>query len=61
MLEQKIKVIPSDPKNKTDFLEQIIVSTTTKSGSTDKEIYFNTTKRITVKKTKKQLIQSSKR
>ena len=54
VLEQKIqdsKLIASD---KSNLLEETIVSTTTRSDiGDDKEVYFNDTKRVTIKKKKK--------
>ncbi len=53
VLEQKIQDSDLISEDKTNLLEETIVSTTTRSDIGDKEVYFNDTKRVTVKKKKK--------
>ena len=53
VLEQKIQENSSTSRDKSNLLEETIVSTTTRSDIGDKEVYFNDTKRVTVRKKKK--------
>ena len=50
VLEQKIEEIHTLHKDKTNILEETVISTTTRADTETKEIYFNKVERVTVKR-----------
>ena len=49
-MEQKIEEIHTLHKDKTNILEETVVSTTTRADTETREIYFNKVERVTVKR-----------